>query len=213
MFVSLAILLLLIFTLGFWVVKTSKVHAFIKVTTITLFFAFCVFMAVSMDSSMGWAAIGRVGVNMSEIVTIRHVVIREPNEKLGFDGSIYLLLDVTETISDRSLLKVFAHKPEGLEPRLYRLPYSRKFHEELQKNVIPRLLKGQIVTGKIGKGKETGGDNEGVESDFDGPAGKGKRRSDHRGNRGNQHGAGNDDRTTEFHFYELPPSYFHPKEG
>lgn len=218
MLTSLALLLLLLSSLGFWIVKASQVPATVKVTMIVLFCAFCVFMATTIDSSMGWAAIGRVESNIPEKITIRHVVIREPNEQLGFKGSIYLLLDMSETKSDTALLKIFAHKPEGLEPRLFRLPYNRTFHEELQKYVIPRLLKGQTFHGRLKKGTGEGnggeGDAEGISEGDNNSNGQGKgqrRGSGQRGNGYGRRGQGYDNRETETHIYELPPSEYMPK--
>lgn len=214
MFTSLAVLLLLIFSLGFWVVKESKVPLFIKVTMITLFCAFCVFMASTMDGSMGWAARGRVGGNIPEKVTIRSVEIHEPNEQLGFKGSIFLWLDMSAGPGDKSLLRMFAHKPEGIEPRSFELPYNRTFHEELQKYVIPRLQKGQTFHGRLKKGAGEGnGGAEGVgEGDGDGNGnGNGQGRgSGQRGGRGGPRGY--DQRETEIHIYELPPSEYMPKQ-
>lgn len=212
MITTLSLLLILLFILGFWIVKGSPVPMFIKVLTISLFFAFCVMMAATLDSSMGWAAMGKPGKNIPEIVTIRSVVIREPNQSLGFDGSIYLLLDMSENKTDSTLLRLFGHTPEGIEPRLYRLPYSRSFHEQLQKNVIPRLLKGQSVTGKLKAGKPgEGADGEEGDADGDGESnGQRGRRGQHGNGRGNP-GPGGDKRDTEFHFYNLPPSQAQPK--
>lgn len=211
MITTLSLLLILLFVLGFWIVKGSPAPFSIKVVSITLFFSFCVMMAATLDSSMGWSAIGKPGKNIPEIVTIRNIVIREPNPSLSFDGSIYLLLDMTENKTDSTLLRLFGHIPEGVEPRLYRLPYSRSLHEQLQKSVIPRLLKGQTVTGRLKKGPR--GEDEG-EGEFDGEGdGNGHGRSG-RGRNGQGpggNGNGGDNRDTEFHFYNLPPSELIPK--
>lgn len=214
MFTSLAILLLFIFTLGFWVVKESKVPVVVKVTMITLFCAFCVFMATTMDSEMGWSAIGRVGYNIPEKVTIRSVEIHEPNEQLGFKGSIYLWLDMSENIGDKSVLRLFAHKPEGIEPRSFKLPYNRTFHEELQKYVIPRLMKGQTFHGRLKKGAGEGSGGEGAEGVGEGDGnGDGQGNGRGSGQQGNGHGRrGYDSRDTEMHIYELPPSEYMPKQ-
>ena len=210
MLTQLALLLLLIFSLGFWVVKASHVSKWLKVITISLFCAFCVLMATSIDGSMGWATIGKVGGNIPEKITIRSVEIHEPNELLGFKGSIYLWLDMSADKGDSTLLQVFAHKPENIEPRAFSLPYNRSFHEELQKYVIPQLMKGQTFHGRLkkGTGKEGSGAGEGIgEGDGNGEAnGQGS------GQQGNGHGRrGYDNRDTETHIYELPPAEYMPK--
>lgn len=209
MFTSLALLLLLLFSLGFWIVKSAKVPLWVKVSTITLFCTFCVFMATTMDASMGWAAVGRLGGNIPEKITIRSVEIHEPNEQLGFQGSIYLWLDMSENIGDKSILRLFAHKPEGMEPRSFKLAYNRTFHEELQKYVIPRLMKGQTFHGRLKTGHGTGDGNG------KGGAGNGEGQGNGQGSgqQGNGRGSrGYDSRETETHIYELPPSEYMPKQ-
>lgn len=212
MITTLSLLLILLFALGFWIVKGSNVPLYAKVSTITLFLAFCVMMAATLDASMGWATIGIVGKNMPEIVTIRSVVIREPNPQLNFNGSIYLLLDVTESKTDSTLLRLFGHTPEGVEPRLYRLPYDRSLHEQLQEKVIPNLMRGQTVTGRLKKGKA--GEDDGENGQGGKKGGRGHNRGNgNDGNGQNGEGGSGDDRNTEFHFYNLPPSYFQQKDG
>ena len=149
MITTLSLLLLLIFALGFWIVKSSSVPSYVKVSSIIVFFTFCVMMAITLDASMGWAANGKIGKNLPTTVTIRSVEIHEPNQTQNFNGSIYLTVDLTVNISDSALIRLFGHSPEGVEPRLYRLPYSRTLHEKLQKLVIPQLQKGQSVTGNL----------------------------------------------------------------
>ena len=197
MFISLSILLILLFSLGFWIVKGSKVHSGIKFTTISLFFLFCAIFNSVWESSMGWAATDKT---LPEVVAIRHVVIKEPNKQLQLEGSIHLLLEFQPTKYDSFILNLFAYKIEHSDPRLFRLPYSRKLHEQLQSEVIPRNQQGQIVYGKLGKmGK-------------DGKGGKGNQGKDGKGKDGKQEkNKGGESLEKEWMFYELPPGYFLPK--
>ena len=196
MIISLSILLLLLFTLGFWIVKGTNVPMLLKIISITLFFLFCVIMGISLDSSMGWATTNLK--NLPKVVTIRHVIIKEPNLQVGFSGSIYFLLDIP--LADRNdvlLVRLLGDKPEKIEPRLFRLPYSRKLHEQLQKEILPRLAKGQTIRGRLTKGNPNGKNKGGL-----GKKGEVK---------GKEKGGGSESLNTDYQFYELPPSYFSPK--
>lgn len=205
MFTTLAILLLCLFILGFWLVKESQVPTWLKVCTISLFFLFCVVLAVNFESSMGWAANGN---KLDGIITIRYAMVKEPNPQTGSSGNIYLVLDIQSSDSDKVLLNMFGHKTEGVEPRLYKLAYSRKLHEALQKNVIPLLQKGQAVKGRFKRGG-TPGNGDG---DFEGESGDGHGQKGGKG-KGGKKGKGSDSiEPNDPMFYALPPSYFQQKE-
>jgi len=203
MFIALSITLILVFALGFWILKESSVPLFFKILTISLFFLFCSLFSYVWESAMGWAASDKY---VPKIVSIRHVVIKEPNEQLKFNGSIYLLLETLPSKYDSLIMNVFAYKTDRSEPRLFRLPYSRELHEELQKNVMPSNAKGQIVTGKLGKkGKGNGnGDKNGNGKEGAGKSGNGKNGKDGKSGKG----GGSDSLEKEYMFYVLPPSYF-----
>ena len=210
MFIALSISLILVFALAFWILKESSVPFFFKVLAITLAFVFCVLFSPVWESTMGWAAKDKY---VPSIVSIRHVVIKEPNEQLQFAGSIYLLLESAPTKYDSLVMNIFAYKTDRSEPRLFRLPYSRDLHEELQKNVMPSNAKGQIVTGKLqqkGKGKGKGKGKDGKPGEGDGKDGQGKDGKGKDGKMGK--GGGDDSLEKEFTFYVLPPSYFLKKE-
>lgn len=194
MTIALSILLLLLFVMGFWIVKSTTVPTPFKVGSIVLFFLFCVVMATTMESSLGWATSNTK--NIPETLTIRHVVIKEPNPRADFRGSIYLLLDIPiEDRNDAFLTKLLGTKPEQIEPRLFRVPYSRQLHETMQRDVIPKLQKGQVVRGKLAKVSREGNQN---------PQGE-------EGTNAMQRPGGSESLQTDYQFYELPPSYFSPK--
>ena len=200
MFISISLLLILLFTLGFWIVKESKIHLSIKILTISTFFFFGAIFCNMWESSMGWAAKDKY---LPEIVAIRHVVIKEPNQELQLKGAIYLLLEVQPTKYDSFILNLFAYKTTESEPRLFHIPYNRQLHEQLQKGVIPKNRKGQIVYGKL---KNIGKNKDGE----DGKENKGKNKDGRPRNIDNNKKQGNDGESleTEWQFYELPPNYF-----
>ena len=85
------------------------------------------------------------------------------------------------------LARFFGYRKEKLEPRLYGLEYSRGLHEQLQKQVIPKLKRGQPVTGKLLKGEKKNGDGE-------------------KGKAGSKKGGGSESQEQEWQFHELLPS-------
>lgn len=163
------------------------------------------------ESSMGWAT---ASANLPEIITIRHIVIKEPNPQLNFNGSIYLLLEMQSTKADSLLLNLFGHKTEGSEPRLFKIPYSRQLHEQLQKSgVMGKLMKGQMVRGRLVKGKNGKfGFGKGGKGAGEAGEGEGAERWGIPG-QGDNIGKGNGSESSfpDFMFYELPPSYFQQK--
>jgi len=205
MFIALSITLILLCALGFWILKESTVPLTLKVFVISMFFLFCALFSSIWESAMGWAAKDKY---VPKVVAIRHVVIKEPNEQLKFDGSIYLLLESIPTKYDSLIMNVFAYKTDRSEPRLFRLPYSRPLHEELQKNVMPSNAKGQIVRGELkskGKGKGKGQGKNGEQ-------GNGKNGMEGKNGKLDGKNNGSDSLEKEYMFYVLPPSYFLRKE-
>ena len=208
MVAAFSILLLFIFALIFWTFRESK-HVWLRSFIISIFFGFCVVFGLSIDSIMGWSAKAKYA---PEIVTLLHVNIREPNPEANDPGNIYILIRHAPT-ADNLFLKVFGYTTKIAEPRLFRLPYDRAMHESLQQNVMPRLAKGQTVTGSLskgkggkgGKGKGGKGDGDGDGDGEDGHGGKG------RGGKGGQ-GGGSDSLEVPWVFHILPPSAFLHKD-
>lgn len=224
MFIAISLLLLSLFALSFWILKESKVKLVVKLTLITTFFTFCTLLGFSLQSFMGWSANDSM---IPRVVAIRHVVIKEPNKQLGLEGSIHILIEHPPTKYDAWWLQLFAYKTSKSEPRLFRLPYNRDLHETLQNDVIPKLMRGQIVTGELTKGDGKGG-KAGFGKGGKGKGGKGGRgkgngdgEGDEDGN-GNGHGRrgkgngkggyGGESLENEYQFHILPPGYFQHKE-
>jgi len=203
MLIAFPIFLLLLFAAVFWVIRDSK-QIWLRVLIISGFFSFCVTLAMSLDSIMGWSAHPR---SMPETVTLLSVSIREPNKALQIPGNIYLMIEHPPT-RHNLFLRTFGYNAIVAEPRLFKLPYSRELHEELQKNVIPRLQAGQKVTGKLSKGK---GKGDGKGEPGDGEPGDGKGRGG-KGKGKGQKGGGSDSLEVPWVFHVLPPSAFLRKD-
>lgn len=197
MTIALPLLLLFIGVVSFWLLVASKVSWIWKILVMTAYCLFTVVFFNSISSFLGWGA-----TDMPEKVSIHGVVIKEPNPIQRSKGSIFLTVESFHNIYEKKALSMFGYNCEKYEPRLYRLPYSRKLHEQLEKEVIPRLKEGQVVDGlfkKKGKG-ESDGNGEG-----DGSEGKGKKGSAGKGNKNGNEG-GSESQEQEYHFYNLPPS-------
>lgn len=56
-----------------------------------------------------------------------------------------------------TLFKLFGYNSKLKEPRLFGLPYSRELHEQLEKDVMPQLKRGQPVYGSLKKSGDKAG--------------------------------------------------------
>ena len=95
--------------------------------------------------------------------------------------------------NDNSFLGFFGYKSDSLEPRLFGLPYSRSLHEKLEKEIKPKLRRGQPVVGRLTKAKRAGYAPEG------------------RLKAANKKGDGSESQEQEWQFHELLPSEIHRK--
>jgi len=171
----------------------------IKIGLVVGFSFFTVVFYQSTISFLGWGAPPRV---MPEILSIRSVVVKEPNLLGKEQGGIWFLIEQPTVKYNEASLKIFAYNVKESEPRLFTLPYSRKLHEQLAKgeerSVIARTQRGQVVRGTLTKGFAEG----------QGKAGKG-----FPGQKGSKDGkgSGSESQEQEWMFYDLKPSYFQEK--
>lgn len=200
MSIALPILLLCLFSLTFWVLSDSKVKWKIKTVIILGFSFFTIVFYQAVPSFLGW---GAPPASLPEVISIRSVVVKEPNTVAKQAGGIYFLIEQPAIKYHEPTLKVFAHNVRDSEPRLFVLPYSRKLHEQLSKNgersVIKRTQRGQMVRGSLTKGFGDGKENK-ISKGFS-VKGKGK----------DGKGSGSESQETEWVFYDLKPSYFQEK--
>lgn len=147
-------LLLLVFGgLTFWLLSDSKLKWYFKVICISSFCFFTIVFWTTLHSFLGWPA---KETDMPEKVNIHWVVIKEPNKLSGFLGKIYFILESSEESKMNSFLRFFGYKPSMIEPREFELAYSRKLHEQINSEILPRLKNGQVVRGKMAKGEGSG---------------------------------------------------------
>ena len=182
--ISLPILLLMFGGLSFWLMTESSLKWYIKTACISTFCIFTVIFWTTIHSYLGWPADEN---DIPETVRVHWVVIKEPNKQTGYKGDIFFLLESAHE-EKSTIRKFFGYKKSDKEPRLYGLPYDRKLHEDLAKNMIPKLKSGQPIVGKITK--KIPGKSEKA---------KGKIKSK---------GGGSESQAQQWHFHELRPSEF-----
>ena len=190
--IALPILLLVFGGLTFWTLTESTLKWYLKTACISSFCVFTIIFWLSISTFLGWAAHED---DVPDKVLIHWVIIKEPNKFTKFKGKIYVLLEAANEKEPNKFIKFFGYKKDKVEPRLYGLAYSRSLHEQLEKSVIPRLRKGQPVTGKLAKGEPTG--EKGKKGNEKGP--------------NNKKGGGSESQEQEWHFHELRPSDFQSK--
>ena len=187
--IALPILLLVFGGLTLWILTESSLRWYIKAACISVFCIFTVVFWSSMHSFLGWPANED---DMPEKVLIHWVIIKEPNKFTKFAGRIYVLLESPEEVEANPFLKFFGYKKqEKIEPRLHGLSYSRKLHEQIEKEIMPKLKMGQPVIGKLKKEKPK------PNLSFR----PGQARA----------GEGSESQEQEWHFHELLPSEVHRK--
>ena len=188
--IALPILLLVFGGLTFWVLTESSLRWYLKAACISVFCVFTIVFWSSIHTFLGWPALED---DMPEKIAIHWVIIKEPNNLTKFNGRIYVLVESIGKPSSNFLGRFFGYRKEKIDPRLYGLKYNRDLHEQLEKQVIPRLRKGQIVAGKFLKGKKKEGTGKDGEAAI-----KGK-------------GGGSESQEQEWQFHELLPSEIHRK--
>ncbi len=114
-----------------------------------------------------------------------------PNKVREFDGSIYITLETAEEIKANRIAKFFGYGSDRIQPRLFKLKYSRELHEQLEK-IKSKLKTGQPVMGKLTKEGKKGNPK------------KGEGKIDKKGD-------GSESQKQEWKFHELRPSEIHKK--
>ena len=182
---ALPILLLVFGGLTLWVLTESSLKWYIKAACISVFCIFTIIFWSSIHSFLGWPANED---DMPEKVLIHWVIIKEPNKFTESKGAIYILLESVKPVEQGKFLKIFSYKKKKNEPRLYELSYNRELHEQIEKEITPKLRRGQPVVGKLTKNDRNG--KKGDETSRDGE------------------GDGSESQEQEWHFHHLLPSDF-----
>lgn len=154
--ITIPILLFLLLAFGFWILTDSKLHLWIRSMCVIGLFGFSIAFWQNVSTFLGWPASGSIIYNVP--VTIYGLVVSEPTDTSK--GGIYATVEQAPSEYKSAILRFFGYPIQGGEPRLYRFDYDRKVHEELQKEVMNRLQKGQRGVRGMFKDPEKGGDGE-----------------------------------------------------
>lgn len=102
--ISLSILLLCLFSLSFWVLSESRVKLYLKVLLVVGFSFFTVVFYNSTVSFLGW---GTPPKELPEILSIRSVVVKEPNQNNKEIGGIWFLIEQPTVKYNETTLNLF----------------------------------------------------------------------------------------------------------
>ena len=190
--IALPVLLLTLGGLTLWVLTESTVKWYVKTACITIVCLFTVVFWTTIHTFLGWPANEE---DVPEKMVIHWVIVKEPNKFTGYEGAIYFLSESKKEEENNVLLRFFGYGKDRTEPRLYEVKYNRKLHEQIEKQMKPKLRKGQVVMGKLVKGE---GENEkkGI--------GEGEAASKNKG-------GGSESQEQDWEFHELRPSDFQKK--
>lgn len=155
----------------------------LKLAFIVLLVGFGLEVSKSLDSYAGWPT----SEDLPSTGQLLGAVIREPNAQTGDRGAIIVWVRPLEP----PVSALFREDPSPDEPRAYRIPYSRKMHEEVE-GAMQAIRNGQVV----GFGR------------------RGRHHGQHRSGQPGQgqDGAQSDDDDDEVHAYALPPTQPPPKD-
>ena len=181
--IALPVLLLVFGGLTFWLLTESQLKWYFKTACIGAFCVFTVVFWTIIHTFLGWPAPEE---DMPEIVLIHWVVVKEPDKLTKFKGAIYFLIESVEEENE----SFFGYKSSKLEPRLFGLPYSRKLHEQIEKQMMGKLKKGQPVIGRLTESKGEAGEKEEA---------------------GNEKSNSSESQGQEWEFHELRPSDLNKK--
>lgn len=199
----------IIAALTLWVVIGCKGYWWLKLIMVSLSIFFSISLWHSLISLQGWPT----PQTMPEKFEVKWLDVKEPNQKTGGKGCIYVWAinlepDSSPVGTTAPLLGVQLHsKEKSGEPRLYKLPYSREMHEQA-KGIKEMIGKGGRFYGRLGKAGEGGMS----QLDADGKKGSGKGKGRPGQGRPNGEGGGSISEGQEFVFHELPPPLFPDKE-
>lgn len=180
---------MIITSLALWVIIGSKGWWILKSAAVMIASLFCITLWNSLDDLQGWATSDTTPAKFE----IKWISVEEPNQKTDSPGAIYLWVkDLEPEKTAHSWYISTKHKNIGKEPRLHKIPYSRKGHEQAVK-IQQKIAKGdRFMAGNGNYGKNGVGKNQGKKD--------------------NKSTEGGTESGTEFNLYELPPPSYPQKD-
>ena len=191
-----------------WFVIGSKGNWLLKAVVIAATLCFSLGMWNSIEGLQGWPTKEPLPAKF----LLHWAVIEEGNKQTDTPGNIYLWVE--DLADKKETTNWFSFLPKEMtdKPRVYKIPYSRDVHEQLQK-AMEGMKKGKRFVGE-NKGGKLGQEGEGEGKDGkNGQGGKGKGKGYDKPGQGKQGPGGEFDFSQEqdIVFHELPPAKLPPK--
>jgi len=191
-----------------WFIIGTKGQWALKMLVSAFSVYFCVCLWSSLNGLLGWPTAASLEGKKVEILWVD---IKEPNKKTEDPGAVYVWarhLEPEKTSS--SFILRFHTKDSQNEPRLYKVPYSRKLHEQAMK-IKQHLAKGGKFAGQLSK-QQFKGKGQGKGEGKGKGKGEGKGGRDGKGRSSNKDGNGGSmSQDQEFMFHQLPPPRYQSK--
>ena len=158
--VGIPIAFVIISAILLWFIIGSKGNWLLKAVVIAVTLCFSLGVWNSVAGLQGWPTKEPLPAKF----LLHWAVVEEGNKQTDTPGNIYLWV---EDIGDKKKNNVFSFLPKEMtdKPRVYKIPYDRNTHEQLQKALEgmkkgKRFVgenKGQGKFGEAGEGKNKGG--------------------------------------------------------
>lgn len=146
--IAIPLALSILMALALWRLADAKGDWWLKIAMIVLLTGTGVEVWKALDSYAGWPT----GDRMPSQAILISAVVREPNPRTHDPGAIYVWTrPLTAPSKD-----LFDERPDGNEPRAYRLPYSREMHEQLMQ-AMQAMAQGRMIG--IGRPSDRPGGN------------------------------------------------------
>ena len=190
-----------------WFVIGSKGNWLLKAVVIAATLCFSLGMWNSVEGLQGWPTKEPLPAKF----LLHWAVIEEGNKQTDTPGNIYLWVEDMADKNENPNWFSFLPKQMTDKPRVYKVPYSRAVHEQLQK-AMEGMKKGKRFVGENKNGKIGNGEGEG--KDGKGEGGKGKGKGYDKPGQGKKGPGGEFDFSQEqdIVFHELPPAKLPPKD-
>lgn len=171
-----------------WFIIGSKGYWWLKFITIAFVMYFGIALWYSIDSYLGWPS--RDDMPPKYMIYWAH--IQEPDKKSDDDGAIFFWVRELETSEQTAYLHVLDYQANKKDPRVYRIPYSREAHKQVQQ-MIDGIKKGKNY---IGGKNAPGGDGDGEQ---------GAKSGNKSGKKGTKGAFSFSYRSKDMYIYPLPP--------
>jgi hypothetical protein len=181
-----------------WMAITARGPWWVKALVTLLAVLFSLGLWRSLEGLQGWP----VETGMPDRFEVKWTLAEEPNKKTGDPGAIYLwALDLAPPGGRGRPFALRLHTRDmGKEPRIFKLPYSRRLHEQTGE-IQQEISAGGRFFGYLG----AAGPGEGAPGGRGGPGREGAAGPPGTGGEGRERAGGTAPTRQDYIFHELPP--------